>query len=420
MGVSIIEVLISMAVATIGVFGVMALIPFAVNQSQKGLDNDLANAFGRNAIEHLQIQGVFQANSIHTLDGSVTSEIFDSMAFPSPIIYDELETAFLGSEKVVGSYSIDSLGLAFPGDPRNGFGLVHLDPVGVAYRGGPVVSFVIDSEQKDPQIVIPSVTLRNDEIRGNISGIKSRYSFAEAMNLCSTGDDLILGDQRLDPVTGSVQTLDVAPPQQYHDMAGGRRVKRQAARKISWSVMLNPSKHSAVIKDNFEDPPSPLSHFKTWVLTYSGRSFNNTAFRTRILNDPGKYGIGAPPNRLPPLSRLALENRIATESPITKESWVMLINLFPFPDYLAFESPQLPLSHVFKEARYRAEEAGYDKQVKFARVIKVDRVSIPNEVVIDGSAFEIFPRALTRSGGTYMVYLPDVINVYERTVKIER
>ena len=52
LGVSIIEVLISMAVATIGVFGVMALIPFAVNQSQKGLDNDLANAFGRNAIEH--------------------------------------------------------------------------------------------------------------------------------------------------------------------------------------------------------------------------------------------------------------------------------------------------------------------------------------------------------------------------------
>ena len=409
-----------MAVATIGVFGVMALIPFAVKQSQRGLDNDLANAFGRNAIEHLQIQGVFQASTITSFDGSVSSEIIGSIAFPSPILNDELETAFFGSQKVVGSYSIESLGLAFPGDPRNGFGLVHLDPVGVAYRGGPIVSFPVDSEQKDPQIVIPSVTLRNGEIRGNVPGIKSRYSFAEAMNLCSTGDDLIVGDQRLDPVTGNVQTLDVAPPQQYHDMVDGRRVKRQAARKISWSVMLNPSKHSAVIKDTFDEAPSPLSHFKTWVLTYSGRSFDNTAFRSRILNAPGKYGIGTPPNRLPPLTRLALENRIADDSPITKESWVMLINLFPFPDYDAFENPQLPLSHIFREARYRAEEAGYDKQVKFARVTKVDRVSIPNEVVIDGSAFEIFPSALTRSGGTYMVYLPDVINVYERTVKIER
>ena len=39
-GISIIEVLTSMAVATIGVFGVMVMIPFAIRQSQLGLDND--------------------------------------------------------------------------------------------------------------------------------------------------------------------------------------------------------------------------------------------------------------------------------------------------------------------------------------------------------------------------------------------
>ena len=43
-GVTIIEVLTSMAVATIGVFGVMVMIPFAVKQSQSGLDADAANA----------------------------------------------------------------------------------------------------------------------------------------------------------------------------------------------------------------------------------------------------------------------------------------------------------------------------------------------------------------------------------------
>lgn len=98
----------------------------------------------------------------------------------------------------------------------------------------------------------------------------------------------------------------------------------------------------------------------------------------------------------------------------------MLINLIPVPDYAAFQNPQQPLSHLFAGARYRADEAGYDKQVKFARVAKVNRTSNPNEIVIDGSPFEIFPIALSRSGGTYMVYLPDVINVFERTVKIER
>jgi len=419
-GVSIIEVLISMAVATIGVFGVMALIPFAINQSQKGVDSDLANAFGRNAIENLQIRGVFGASSITDSAGVHSSEIFDSIVFPSTFVNDECETAFLGTEKVVGNYSVESLGLAFPGDQRNGFGLVHLDPVGVAYRDGPITSFTVDTELRKPQIVIPSVTLRNAEYRGSIRGLKSRYSFAEAMSLCSTGDDLVVGSQRFDPATGNVKTLDVAQPQQYHDMAGTRRVKRQAARKISWSIMLNPSKHSAVIKESSADPASPLSHFKTWVLTYSGRSFDNSVFRSPLLNAPGKYGLGAPPDRKQILTRLSLANRIDDDSPIAKDSWVMLINLIPVPDYAAFENPQLPLSHFAAGRRYRADEAGYDKQVEFARVTKVDRVSSPNEIVIDGRAFEIFPKALSRSGGTYVVYLPDVINVYERTVKVER
>ena len=283
-----------MAVATIGVFGVMALIPFAINQSGKGLDNDLANAFGRNAIENLQIQGVFKTTPVTNAAGTGFNEIFESIAFPSPNLYDELETTFLGSEKVIGSYSVESLGLDFPGDPRNGFGLVHLDPVGVANQESPIISFTVDVDQSNPQIVIPSVTLRNGDTSGKIAGIKSRYSLAEALSLCSTGDDLVLGKIRTDPQNGSVETLDIAPPQQYHDVAGGRRVKRQATRKISWSVMLNPSKHSAVIKESADDFPSPLSHFKTWVLTYSGRSYA-TSFRTRIMNPPGKYGLGVPP-----------------------------------------------------------------------------------------------------------------------------
>jgi len=121
---------------------------------------------------------------------------------------------------------------------------------------------------------------------------------------------------------------------------------------------------------------------------------------------------------LPELSRLTLASRIRDDVSITKGSWVMLINLIPVPDYGTFNNPQLPLSQLNDGTRHRADEAGYDKQVRFARVTKVDRVA--NEVSIDGSAFEIFPIALARSGGTYMVFLPDVINVYERTVKIER
>ena len=396
----------------------MALIPFAINQSQRGLDSDLANSAGRNAIENLQIQSVFKTTEISSRDGTVTDEIFPKIVFPSQVLNDECETAFLGREKIVGNYSISSLGLAFPGDARKGVGLIHLDPVGVAYSGGPIISFVVDTDEVVNEIEIPSVTLRNDDPRGSVPGVRSRYSSAEALSLCTAGDDLVVGEQRFDPVTGSVKTLDIAPPQQYHDMADGRRVKRQAARRISWSVMLSPSKNAAVVKENGSDAPSPPSHFKAWVLTYSGRSFRQNAFRTRITNPPGKYGLGAPPDRLPELSRLTLAKPIHDDVSIAKGSWVMLINLIPIPDYGTFNDPQLPLSQLHDGRRHRADEAGYDKQVRFARVTKVDRVA--NEITVDGSAFEIFPIALARSGGTYMVHLPDVINVYERTVKIER
>ena len=56
-GISIIEVLTSLVVAAIGVSGVLVLIPFAVKQSQLGIDNDLADVVGVNAIEDLQIRG---------------------------------------------------------------------------------------------------------------------------------------------------------------------------------------------------------------------------------------------------------------------------------------------------------------------------------------------------------------------------
>ena len=53
-GLTVIEVLTSLTVAIIGVFGVMSLIPFAVRQTQTGLDLDAGNQFGRNAQEQFE------------------------------------------------------------------------------------------------------------------------------------------------------------------------------------------------------------------------------------------------------------------------------------------------------------------------------------------------------------------------------
>jgi len=62
LGITIIEVLTSIVVAMIGVFGVMILIPFAVQQAQIGLDLDDATAMADNAIATFEINQYHRVN----------------------------------------------------------------------------------------------------------------------------------------------------------------------------------------------------------------------------------------------------------------------------------------------------------------------------------------------------------------------
>lgn len=419
-GLSIIEVLVAMLVATIGVFGVMIMIPFAINQAQKGLDSDIANGLGRNAIEKMKIYALFDEVPITDSNGIEVDRVLASIVFPSQELTNECETVFLKDVgQIVGNYSLKSLGLSKGNDYRNLVGMVHFDPIGVAYANGPITSFEVDGELNEPQIVIPSVTMRNGDTNTFSRNVFSRFSNAEARDFCSTADDLIFGEQRLEPGVGYVATTDLAPPQAYYDMNGNQPIKRQAEGRVTWSMMLNPTKNISLIKENAWDPPTRPSHFKAHVLTWRRRSFGEPVFSTRIENEPGKYGLGSSENRLPELRQLELDQLIPEKSSIKDGDWVMLINLFPLPDYETFSEPQLPLSKLAFGTRFRAEEPGYDKQVLFARVTNVDRTNIPNSVTIEESQFEIFPNPVARSS-TWMVHLTDVINVYERSVSIER
>ena len=56
-GLSVIEVLTSIVVALIGVFGVLAMIPFSVKQTQTGLDQDVATSLARNALSSFEAGG---------------------------------------------------------------------------------------------------------------------------------------------------------------------------------------------------------------------------------------------------------------------------------------------------------------------------------------------------------------------------
>lgn len=62
-GVTVLEVMISIGVVTIGFLGVVALVPLAGHQVSKGQTSDIAAVVGKNAIEHFVIRGMANPNN---------------------------------------------------------------------------------------------------------------------------------------------------------------------------------------------------------------------------------------------------------------------------------------------------------------------------------------------------------------------
>jgi hypothetical protein len=58
LGITLMEVLISIGVVTVGLFGVLALIPLAGQQMNQGLLEDRKSAVGKNAFHHFKIRGM--------------------------------------------------------------------------------------------------------------------------------------------------------------------------------------------------------------------------------------------------------------------------------------------------------------------------------------------------------------------------
>ena len=232
-----------MAVATIGVFGVMVMIPFAVKQSQSGLDSDAANSLGRNVVEELQIGGTLRAS-----DSIVASqdEVLPGMFF----------------EPVTGSffnYNLTRIGEGFPagGTPLFNFpGSIHFDPIG--FTGG-LTQFTIAPAGDNITVFSANATqLLSVDANGNglvDIGERAAFTIREANRMCRSRDVLFFETD---------SDLEVAPPQPLFDMNGANAVKRQSSGRISWSVFLTPEKDPTLTS-------SPANRFRSHTLVYRDR-----------------------------------------------------------------------------------------------------------------------------------------------------
>ena len=415
-GISIIEVLTSMAVAAIGVFGVMVMIPFAVKQSQTGLDADAANALGRNVLEEMHVEGLFQVQ-----DNGDFSRIL-------VVARDDGNTP--------GSEAIRSCSVNLDADIPRAPGLLHFDPVGFADG---LTGFTVDPPNNFISITAASSN-RRDRIDIDQNGV-----FNPLVDLPSAFDPIlptsVLTDIEADRFCRSSDQLfyetdqegvdDIAPPQPLFDtdIAGGVEVKRQSSGRISWSAILAPEKSSFLTT-------APSSRYRTHVLVYRDRFIDQSPVDPAFPLGPtnrvnSNYGIYQTSMAVPAgtngfqsaVTQIEFDTTVnpnatpvnQVEVEIVRGSWVMLINRLPF----SAGAPSIPNSGF----DYPAAGPGYREQIMFARVT---RVSTDGTIVtVDGGSFDFLPAGIpmadaTGSTETYMVHLKNVINVYERSISVER
>ena len=178
-GLSIAEVLTSVVVAMIGVFGVLALIPFAVKQASLGLDSDAAVTTARNAISQMEITGMQIPQNWVLLNGSGTPAAYNPVGGDSP-----------------GVFSLDPLGIAEIGflDGRN-------EPIDEDYTAA-----AFPFEMYDPTDVFPTqqhlVTLGApvDDLgipAANFSSPTGFFDLELARRMCRAGNDLVFAEPDL-------------------------------------------------------------------------------------------------------------------------------------------------------------------------------------------------------------------------------
>jgi hypothetical protein len=361
-GLSIIEVLTAMVVAMIGVFGVMALIPFAVKQAKVGMDSDAAVQLARNAYSDFEIRGYRNPENWWMPAGTLLRD--RDPVFPART-YDP---ATDGPQ----IFAIDPLsGL----ENKGVFGIFPLNPV------------VADS--LPPELRFPVLNLAMLQNSGQSGFVKTGMTRGVAQKIFRSADDLVFG--------AGVGELD--PPLQFFDKTSNNiALKRQSKGRISWSAIVVPYINQSITIDSDE------WSYKLYILVYKVR-------KTRADDEDGKMAVTQlselNTGYQSPLTNVLIDKSVSVpDGSLKRDDWVMLINQDPTVDLNA-----------------NPEAEPFIKQIAFCRIVNLmsdsENQSVDTALTLDGPDFNFFGDNTavppTPPTETYIIHLKDVIGVYEHT-----
>ena len=356
-GITLIEVITSILVAVIGVFGVMVMIPFGVSQAEHGLRQEEASALARNAVSDFEIRG-----------------------FSNPSLW----TSFTGGE--ARPYVIDPIGVADRANAGQGNGFFPFVPVGGALGTGPTLDNILIDRTNIELLTSLGVQPMSREV---------------ADQLFSWSSDLVTREGDEADTNAAFPELDLLPPQQQFDVDQNTNaaIRRQARRDMSYMVVAVPAKFAQGANSSDD-----VFAWRNYFVVYEKRP-QPVEFAGVTEHPYDRVFQVVPPPVVPAaavnvaysggdLELVPFEGQNSTQTAdIKRGDWMMLTNVST-TDRLA-DSPRSI------------------QQIYFYKVVDAEQQDGVNpQVTLQGPNF-IFP-ADTQ---TFAIHLPDVWAVFERTFR---
>ncbi len=407
-GISLFEVLISILVAAIGVFGVLVLIPFAVRNAQLGIDRESAINAAKN------FNADFQAIGYQTSEGWF-DDVVDPQVTASGTGPSENQPAPMGPPPIGTDYDVNQIVKGW---------LYVIDPVGAATRaaaGLPYGQFpTVPTLPADfPQINVVNVNVPN-------AAVQTPVGLALARQLAMQPDDLKFDK----PAT------ELGPPRQiYYSIGTDPVAKRQYDGRYSTISFVIPN----------DDQRQQYRMY-----TVVGKAGDRNTERVFEIIDRAAAAGG-----IPDLMRLTKTDVAPVGTREFEQVGLgggdLLLSEIPTPGQPELEKDQIRNNDwIMLISYYRLMGAGGvmhdDIQIDFHRVIHANRVSPPEnsppatpgdgvdrgalaertfDVTVQGTDFDLYRDWGARVVGdrsqvpTYAILLPNVLAVYERTFKVE-
>ena len=358
-GITVLEVITAVLVAVIGVFGVVALIPFAVRQAENGLNQEDAINAARNLQGRFEVMGVNNPNRWFNGDPAVVA------AANRP--------GFGINQTLASVYCIDPIGVSYSASQGDAY---------ANYRAFPRIANLQMLAPQFPQQVYDfnpatGLVVGGSEAAGipRINLLRSGnqpYSLARSRQTFGYSNDLIFENtqEKFDP-----------PNQKYFRNAAGAPYKRQ--------VDGNTTCMTFVVRR----PGSSISEYTMYTVVFRKR-IANSADRLFSVNN-----VAGLPNILFGGGDLQVTEQTTPGKDarrIGRNDWVMMLCAEPSS-----------LTTV--------------RDIQFYRVTESYETGVSGQTTftLQGGDFDLSPDSGGNRPQPYIIYMPDVLAVYENSFRVE-